>query len=255
MISTTVRCGALVALLALATAGAQAADRPKRCDVWSDQRANPRCTMPAEVMEADRRLNQAWSTLLATKTAAAPEAALLKREQRDWLLRRDMTGIDDLKNLYEDRIAYLGLLARGSAPFEPARREAVFGRYGERVQICIIDGTCSGWGDSTVFVLPTGDAQRARVLIDTIFFNGHSCTLDEVGTFEGDRLILMLDSWDPVRKDVVEKSCRVPIRFEPGKSLTIDQSSDCGASSSYCGARGSLPGTYPRWRAPDRARR
>ena len=249
------RCAAvtLLSALTLATSGARSADRPERCNTWSDQRANPRCVMPAEVMEADRRLNRAWRDLLAT--TAKEDVALLRSEQRDWLLRRDRSDIDDLKSLYEDRIAYLDQLARRVVAFDPSRREAIFGRYGERTRICLVDGTCPSSGDSTVFVLPTGEPGRARVLVDTLFFNGHSCTLDAVGTFEDGRLILMLDAWNDARKDIVEKSCRVPIRFDPGKSLTIERDADCGASSSYCGARGSLPGDYPRWRAGARSPR
>ncbi|MBL8382761.1 MAG: DUF1311 domain-containing protein [Burkholderiales bacterium] len=210
--------------------------------------------MPADVLEADRALNRAWRALLDARAGAPAEVALLRREQRDWLLRRDKTMRDALKDLYDERIAYVESLVQQRPAADPARREAVFGRYGERVRRCYVDGTCAGWGDSDVFILPTGKPGQARVLVDTLFFNGHSCTLDEVGTMEDGHLVVLLDSWDAARKAFVEKSCRVRIAFDPGRSLVIENPGGCD-SSAYCGTRGSLYGRYPRWRAGTPARR
>lgn len=246
------RAGAAMLILCALSPGALPAGKDQPCEVWSDQQGNPRCRMPAEVMDADRRLNLAWRALLDAMAGAPKDIASLRREQRDWLVRRDRTMLDDLKGLYEQRIAYFEALQGRRVSADAAHREATFGRYGQRVRLCFVNTGCEGYGDSEVFILPLGDPGKARVLVDTLFFNGHSCTLDEIGTFEGDKLILALDTWDPVRKDVVEKSCRVRIAFTPGRSMAIENPADCNIAS-YCGARGSLFGKYPRWRAGSRS--
>lgn len=248
------RAGVALLILAAVSPGAHPAGKDRPCEVWSDQVGNPRCRMPADVLEADRRLNLAWRALLDAMAGASKDVALLRLEQRDWLVRRDKTSLDDLKGLYDQRLAYLEALQGRRETRDAAFREATFGRYGQRERLCFINTGCEGYGDSEVFILPAGEPGKARVLVDTLFFNGHSCTLDEVGSFEGPHLMLQLDVWDPVRRDVVEKACRVRVAFTPGKSIAIENPADCQVAS-YCGARGSLFGTYPRWRAGTRSPR
>jgi len=197
------------------------------------------------VKAADVRLNQAWKALI--EKSSAEEARLLRSMQRDWLksVPQNEEEPDVLAAYYDDRTAYLEALTARKNIETLRREEAVFGRYGERIRSCWFEKgnqKCGGMVDSAVFLLPTSKPGEARLIIDTVFFNGHSCSLNEVGRFDLTKGVLTveLETMDGTRymqEVVVDQT-----------GMKIDRPVESVGTPGYCGARGSIFDNYPRWR-------
>lgn len=200
----------------------------------------------AEIARLDGELNVAYAAAL--KASKRPGA--LRQEQRAWLWGRMRGNAESdfaaAYRLHTERIAVLRMRAA-----DPGidLRDAVMGRYGQMEQVCFVsqkakDGMeCEGDAPSTVTLLPV-DKARARLIVDTLFFNGHSCSFDAVGTWNGEVLQFSEEGFE--NGDFRPGVCKLRVSFKAGKLLSLDPDGGC---RSACGARGSLSnGTGdPKW--------
>jgi uncharacterized protein YecT (DUF1311 family) len=200
----------------------------------------------AEIARLDAELNRAYAA--AMKASRRPQA--LRQEQRAWLWGRLAGKVDaDVENDardYAERIAVLRLRAD-----DPSLdlHDALLGRYGRMERACFFsqrskDGMeCEGRAPSTMTVLPV-DASRARLIVDTLFFNGHSCSFDAIGTWEGNTLRFREEGY--VDGAVKPGACKLTVTFPGGTLVSLDEDGGCRMA---CGARGSLSKREgdPKW--------
>lgn len=193
---------------------------------------------------ADARLNQAWKALLDGKSPR--EVTLLRSMQRDWLKSYPphIRDANELARYYDERTAYLKSITGRNDLKALIQEEAVFGRYGRQVEACWYQGEetiCNGMVDSAVFLLPTAVPGEARLIINTLFFNLHTCTLNEVGKFNiatGVLKVKLETGDEPYIQDVIAGE----------NTLRIERPTAGTGFPAYCGVRGSIFNTYPRWR-------
>jgi uncharacterized protein YecT (DUF1311 family) len=235
--------GGLVAMLGAAITFA--ADLPC-ADVTAGARRD--ACEKAEITKLDAELNLAYAAAL--KASKRPDA--LRQEQRAWVWGRlsGHAGSDFAASLrfHTERIAVLRMRMRTAEPGIDLR-DAVMGRYGQMQRLCFVSQKakngmeCEGEAPSTMTLLPV-DKARARLIVDTLFFNGHSCSFDAVGTWNGDVLEFSEEGFE--NGDIRPGACKLKLSFKAGKLLSLDSDGGC---RSACGARGSLSnGTgEPKW--------
>jgi uncharacterized protein YecT (DUF1311 family) len=200
----------------------------------------------AEIARLDAELNLAYTSAL--KASTRPDA--LRQEQRAWVWGR-MSGNarSDFAAFHRFHIERIAVLRMRMAEPGIDLHDAVMGRYGRMQPLCFVSQSaksgmeCRGEAASTMTLLPV-DRARARLIVDTLFFNGHSCSFDAVGIWNGEVLDFSEEGFE--NGEFRPGACKLKVSFMAGKLMSLDSDGGC---RSACGARGSLSnGTGdPKW--------
>jgi hypothetical protein len=103
-------------------------------------------------------------------------------------------------------------------------------RAGDSSSPCGEDYEQDGYFTSTI-TLSRVKGPQVRVIADLYFANGHSCDLNAIGTWDGQKVIVEVVVPDRPKPNV----CRIEFFFE---SDLLQTSSDSPACQAFCGSRG-----------------